>query len=56
MTYELEAEPDGAVTAAQSHAVALAIGRLMRKAGLSARDQMAAESFSNDYTLHQLAR
>lgn len=54
LTYELEAEPDGPATPAQIKAEAIAIGKLMQKAGLTARDQQEVLSFSNDYTLRQL--
>lgn len=55
-TYELEAEPDAPATRAQTRAIAVAIGRLMQRAGVTARDQREPESFSNVYTLRQLAR
>ena len=56
LTYELEAEADGPVTPVQSRAIAVAIGRLMRRAGLTARDQMEVVSMSNEYTLRQLGK
>jgi hypothetical protein len=55
-TYGLEAEADGPVTPAQARAIALAIGRLMLRAGLTARDQLEVASLSNEYTLRQLGR
>jgi hypothetical protein len=55
-TYELEAEADGPVTAAQARAIAVAIGRLMQRAGLTPQDQLEVTSSSNEYTLRQLAR
>jgi hypothetical protein len=55
-TYELEAEADGPVTAAQARAIALAIGRLMQRAGMTPQDQLEVLSSSNEYTLRQLAR
>lgn len=56
LTYGLEAEPDGPVTPAQTRAIALAIGRLMQRAGLTPRDQQEVASSSNEYTLRQLSR
>ena len=56
LAYELEAEADGPVTPAQARAVARAIGRLMQRAGLTARDQQEVASLSNEYTLRQLVR
>ncbi|HUQ87505.1 MAG TPA: hypothetical protein VM096_08110, partial [Vicinamibacterales bacterium] len=56
LTYGLEAEADAPVTLAQSRDIAIAIGRFMQGAGLTARDQQEVASLSNDYTLRQLAR
>ena len=56
LTYGLEAEADGPVTRAQTRGIAIAIGRLMQRAGLTARDQQEVASLSNDYTLRQLGR
>ena len=56
LTYELEAEPDGPVTVAQARAIAIGIGRLMHRAGLTARDQQEVSSLSNEHTLRQLER
>lgn len=56
LTYGLEAEADGPVTPAQEHAIAVAIGRFMQRAGLTASDQQEVPSLSNEYTLRQLAR
>jgi hypothetical protein len=55
-TYELEAEADGPVTPAQARAIAVAIGRLMQRAGVTPQDQLEVVSSSNEYTLRQLAR
>jgi len=56
VTYELEAEAAGPVTPAEAHAIAIAIGQLLQRAGLTARDQQEVESASNAYTLRQLGR
>ena len=40
----------------ETRAIAVAIGRLVQRAGVTARDQREPESFSNIYTLRQLAR
>ena len=56
VAYELEAEPAGPVTPAQARAIAVAIGRLMQRSGLTARDQQEVLSLSNEYTLRQLRR
>ena len=55
-TYGLEAEADGPTTQAQARAIAVAIGHLMQRAGLTSRDQQEVESESNAYTLRQLGR
>jgi hypothetical protein len=54
--YELEAEADGPVAPAEAPAIALAIGRLMQQAGLTALDQQEVVSLSNAFTLRQLGR
>jgi hypothetical protein len=56
LTYGLEAEADEPVTRKQSRRIAIAIGRLMQRAGLTAGDQQEVASLSNDYTLRQLGR
>jgi len=55
-TYELEAEAEGPTTPAQARSIAVAIGRLLQRAGLTARDQQEVESQSNEFTLRQLGR
>ncbi len=56
MTYGLEAEAARSVSAAEARAIALAIGRFLRKAGITAGDQQDVVSLSNEYTLRQLCR
>jgi hypothetical protein len=56
LTYGLEAEADGPVTGAETRGIAIAIGRLLQRAGFAARDQQEVASLSNDYTLRQLGR
>ena len=56
LTYALEAEAVEPLTRAQTRAIAIAIGHLMQRAGLTAGDQLEVASASNEYTLRQLRR
>ena len=56
VVHELEAEPESPLTAAQTKQAAEAVGRLMLKAGLTAKDQEAPVTRSWAYTTAQLKR
>ncbi len=56
VVHELEAEPEESLTAVQTRQVAEAVGRLMLKAGLVAKDQEAPVTRSWAYTTAQLKR